>query len=55
MTCTNEASVSSRAQLQQEYIANEFLHNVLPLLHFLLTEVANKAFIILNGHYLSWF
>jgi hypothetical protein len=55
VTCINEDSVSFPSQLLQKYIANEFLHNVWPLLHFLLTEVANKAFIILNGHYLSWF
>lgn len=55
VTCITEDSVSSPTQLLPKYIANEFLHNVWPLLHFLLTEVANKAFIILNGHYLSWF
>ena len=55
MTCINKVSVSFPTQLLQKYIANEFLQNVWPLLHFLLTEVANKAFIILNGHYLSWF
>jgi hypothetical protein len=50
------ASVPFPARLIQKYIANKFLHNVMAAAAaFSLTEVANKAFIILNGHYLPWF